>query len=921
LKPTANFRRRYAAEESNMPEWNPEIRHRLASLELEPAREVEIVEELSQHLEDRYAESLARGASPEDAHRAALAELSDGESLARELRRVERPAPQEPIVPGANGKGNMIGDLWQDLRYGARMLRKSPAFAIVVGITLSLGIGANTAIFSVVKTVLLQPLPIKEGARIVELRLQSQQNALSDFSYPDFTELRDRAGDSIDLFAYRIGESVVLGAAPAKTETTDDGEVERVGVMPVSGNYFAALGATTTLGRTLTAADERTPGAHAVVVLSHGFWQRRFGSDSAIVGKTLILKSQPFTVVGVAAPDFIGAGKRAPHMWAPLTTLPTLRGAKDTSAGLNSTDLRVMGKLKLGVSRRRAEEKLAFIFSQISQGRPDLAPNSRVILFTPSLLQPEERKMLEKVSGVALGAVALVLLIACANVTNLMLARMATRQSDVAVRLALGASRVRMIRQLFAESLLLAGLGGLGGLIVSRWAVAALQIPLLELLPQGAALDIRVIAYTSALSILTAVAFGLTPAWQATRFDLVQALKREGGLFGRRLARSRFRGALVVAQVAVSLVLLIGAGLFVRALRQAMNLQPGFDIENNWAIEFDLGRGGYDQARAAQFNRDLEARVEAMPSVKAAVWVSDLPLGDRRSFTDIGIAGHKPAPGEPSVHSQHNTVSPNYFSALSVPMLRGRAFTEEDVSAGSPVVVISESLARAYWPNEDPLGKRLWVPAEGSAEIIGVAKDSLLHAGYAPYFYQPARPKNQLGLRLLVKTNTDAPAIGAALKESARALDPKLKVSVKKHEADIKDKFGPIQLGATLSSLFGALALALAAMGLYGVMAYAVEQRTHEIGVRMALGARPADALRLALRQGMTLAAIGVLVGLIGSLAATRVLKAALYGISPTDPAAFAAITSLLCAVAFVACYIPARRATKVDPMVSLRHE
>jgi hypothetical protein len=353
-----------------MPEWKQEIRLRLAGLKLEPAREAEIVEELSQHLDDCYAQSLASGAKPEDACRAALAELSDGELLARELRWVERPAPQEPLVPGAHGRSNMIRDLWQDLRYGARMLRKNPAFTLVVVITLSLGIGANTAIFSVVNAALLQPLLIKDGERIVELRLQSQQNTLTDFSFPDFTELRDRAGDSIDLFANYLGVSVPLGAATAMTGTPDE-EEERVGVMPVSGSYFAALGATTTLGRTLTAADDQTQGAHPVVVLSHGFWQRRFASDPAMVGKTLILKSQPFVVVGVTAPDFIGTGKRAPEMWTPLTMLPRLWTGKDPLLVRDSPLLRVMGKLKPGVSRRRADGKLSFIFSQLSQGRPE----------------------------------------------------------------------------------------------------------------------------------------------------------------------------------------------------------------------------------------------------------------------------------------------------------------------------------------------------------------------------------------------------------------------------------------------------------------------------------------------------------------------------------------------------------------------
>ncbi|HEU0185365.1 MAG TPA: ABC transporter permease, partial [Blastocatellia bacterium] len=912
--------RSVASPEPNMPEWKREIIGRLAVLKLEPTREAEIVEELSQHLDDRYSESVANGATPEEAFRAALAELGASEILQSELRRAELPAPREPIPLGTEHRTNMIAGLWQDLRYGARMLRKNPAFTLVVVMTLSLGIGANTAIFSVVNTVLLQPLPIKDGARIVELRIQSQQNTLSDFSYPDFTVLRDRAADSIDLFATYGADGVILGATSTKTNVTDDDDVERVGVTLVSANYFATLGATTVLGRTLADSDDQTPGAHPVVVLSHGFWRRRFGSDPEIVGKALILNSQAFTVVGVTGPDFTGTEKRVPWMWAPLKMAPDLLKSK-SFVGRDSSWLRVMGKLKLVASRRRTEEKLAFIFSQTSQDRPETMRNSRVKLFSPSLLPPRDREILEKVSVVALGAVALVLLIACANVTNLTLARMATRQREIAVRLALGASRLRMIRQLFAESLLLAGLGGLSGLLITRWAAAALEVPLAEMLPQGVLLDTRVIAYTSALSLGAAIVFGLTPAWQATRFNFVQSLKQESGLFGRRLARSRFRGALVVAQVTVSLVLLVGAGLFVRALQRAMNLQPGFDIENNWVIELDLRRRGYDQTRAAQFNRDFQARIEAMSSVKAAVWVGDAPLGDTRSFTDIGIAGRKPSPGEPRPESQYNTVSPNYFSALNVPLLRGRAFSEEDVNTGSPLVVITESMARAYWPNEDPLGKRLWVPAEGSAEIVGVAKDSLLHAGYAPYFYQPVRPGNQLGLRLLVKTNADSPAIGAALKEAALALDPRLKLSVKKHDADIKDKFRPIQLGGALSSLFGVLALALAAMGLYGVMAHAMEQRTHEIGVRMALGARPADVLRLALRQGMALAAIGALIGLVGSLAATRVLKAALFGISPTDPVTFAGITSLLLAVACLACWVPARRATKVDPMAALRCE
>jgi len=822
-------------------------------------------------------------------------------------------------------------EMFQDLRFGVRMLLKSKGFTLVALLTLALGIGANTAIFSVVNAVLLQPLRLKDADRIVDVRTYTPRDLrASGFSYPNYLDLRNLSAATVDLFAatgINLVLGPVLGTTPgtsgAERGATVEREAEDLRGLLVSGTYFSALGGKALLGRLLTVDDDRAPGAHPVVVLSHGFWQRRFGAAPDVVGQTILLNAHSFTVVGVAEPSFIGPERETPDVWAPLLMNDQLDTEENLLSERNSDWLGVMGRLRPGVSRQQAEAALDIAFSQLKPGRPEFFRSVQIKLYPASLLSPLARQILTKVASVALGAVTLVLMIACLNVAGLMLARMAARQREIAVRLSLGASRGRLLRQLFTESLLLAGLGGLSGLLISRWAAQALSIPLAEFMPRGVDLDWRVIAYTLGVSILTAVVIGLLPAWQTTRFNIVLALKREGAGFNQRLARFRLRSAMVVGQIAISLVLLAGAGLFARALLRAMTIDPGFEIKNLSMVEFKLQALGYDETRAAQFHRDLEERLVAIPTVKEVVWVGIAPLGGRVKADSYGPDGRKPLEGEATVMASNNTVSSNYFAALGVPLLLGRTFTEQEARGEAAVVIINESLARRHWPGENPIGKYLWFE-DSAKEIVGVAKDTRntdLDVADEPYIYLPLPFKDRRGLRLLVKSDAASGALAESLRATVRSLDPKQKIEVRQLADVVKGSFGPLRLGATLASLFGALALALAAMGLYGVMAYAVGRRTHEIGVRMALGARGVDVLRLVLRQGLLLVIIGVSLGLAISVGATRVLRAALYGVSPTDPLAFAAITSLLGIVALLACYIPARRATKVDPMVALRHE
>src|SRR5262245_53151782 len=907
--------------------WHKELSFIIRRLIHRRHAERELDEEIRAHLEMEIELNVADGMSPEDARLAARRSFGSV-AIAKEDSR-------------AMWGSGTLEIFWQDLRFGLRMLMKRPGFTAIAVVTLALGIGVNTTIFSVANT-LLQPLPIKDADRIVDVRgYAPRDNRPHPPSYPDYLELRKRTSEVVDLFT--IGRVVlVLGTSGVSSNAAADGEGEVLRGLLVTGNYFSMLGGNARLGRPLTPEDDQAAAPAPVVVLSHGFWQRRFGAAPDIVGQTILINGRAFTVVGVAEASFSRVSRGAPDVWAPFSMREQLNLGDDIHR-------EVMGRLQPGVSLKQAEAALTSAYTQLELDRSGSVRDPRIQSFPPPMrfkldpaspLDLEDLEMAKIALSVMLGAVTLVLLIACLNIAGLMLARMAARQREIAVRLSLGASRIRVLRQLFTEGLLLAGVGGLAALLLARWAARALSL----LLGAGGpriALDWGVMAYTLGISGFTAIVIGLLPAWQTTRVDLVPALKQEGVGFNRPLARFPLRRALVVGHIALSLVLLLGAGLCARTLLSVMAINPDFETKNLSVVGFNIGAPGsprYDETKAAQFQRDLQERLLATPMAPDAVWVqhvplSDGPFSDRNSMmygTDGRLLMEGPngsvgvVNGGTGNFAGINVVGPNYFALLGIPLLYGRTFTEQENRDEAAVVVINEALARRHWPGENPVGKPLWTMF-GRKEIIGVAKDTrntLRNAATEPYLYFPLSLKDgRLGLQLLVRSNTTPTAVAATLRTIIQSIDPKLKPNVHQFDDMLKEWVGPLRVITSLAGLLGGLALAMAVMGLYGVTAYAVLQRTREIGVRMALGAQGADVVRLVLRQGLRLVIIGLAIGLLISAVAARVLAATLFGISTTDPLAFGAVALLLGLVSLLACWFPARRATKVDPLVALRCE
>jgi putative ABC transport system permease protein len=903
---------------------------RLLGLFLRRKLERELEEEIHLHLELQIEDNLRQGMSLDEAERAARRKFG-GMAQAMETYRDQ-------------SRLRWVENLWQDVRYGARMLLKKPGFTMNAIVWLALGIGANTAIFSVANTVLLQPPPINDADRIVDVRSISPRDLKPRrFSYPDYLDLRRTTGAAADLFGMAVLAELALGEA---------GEGEVLSGLLVTGNYFSALGGKTVLGRTLMSEDDRIAAPAPVVVMSNRFWQRRYGAAPDIVGEKILLNGRVFTVVGVAEPSFIGVERRAPDVWLPILMYDQLTSENDRLTQQRLM-LHVMGRLQPGVSLKQAEASFELAFSQLEQRQLRFEPDLHNKLHPVSLLSPEERRTLATAARVMLGAVTLALLIVCLNLAGLTLARMATRQREIAVRLSLVASRGRVLRQFFTESLLLAAVGGLAGLLLSRWVAQALS-SLLDpgMAPRGIALDWRVLAYLLGISVFTAAVISLLPAWQTTRFDPITALKQEGAGFNQNAGRFPLRSMLVVGQFALSLVLLLGAGLFARTLIHMRTTGSGFETKNLAVVEFNFRSPGSPplvDARKGNFRRELEERLAAMPMVKDIVWFSRLtlpePIDNPRIYFRYGLdvkgrtiqvlpngtivhkreltreADGKLSTREEAVNfAKHNEVSPNYFAVLGMPLLYGRTFTEQEAGDEAAVVIINEALQRRHWPGENPVGKSIWMN-NGIKEIIGVAKENtLLNSGNEPYLYLPVSLQNGLlNLRVLVRSDAAPGAIGAMLQTAIQSLDPKLQIKIRRFSDILKDALRALWVGTSLASLVGVIALVLAVMGLYGVMAFLVVQRTHEIGVRMALGARSVDVVRLVLRQGLRLVIIGTAIGLLISAAVTHVLSAALFGISPTDPLTFGVITLLLVLVALLACWIPARRATKVDPLVALR--
>ncbi len=899
-----------------MPDFKEEIRKRLVALNLAPTRENEIVEELSQHLEDHYEQSLRTGVSGDEAYDAALNELRASD-LSGPLKQIERRVQQEPVVIGRDGNANLLSDLWQDLRYGLRMLAKNPGFAAVAVIALALGIGANSAIFSVVNTVLLRPLPYKNPERLVMVwEENSKQGFPRDTPSPaNFIDWRDQN---------HVFESMAA-IVEASFNLTGAGDPERIDGHGVSAGLFSLLGVEPQLGRAFRSEEDKPGGSH-VVIISYGLWQRRFGSDPGIIGNPINLNGKSFIVVGVM-PRTFQFPTRKDQLWVPLAFDAKEAGQR------GSHYLEVIARIKPGVTLQQAQAEMTTIATRLQQQYPETNTSIGAVV-TP--LHEQVVGDIKPALLVLLGAVAFVLLIACANVANLLLARAAVRQKEIALRLALGAGRARLIRQFLTESVLLAALGGGIGLLLAVVGLSVLKrfIPPNISQAQAITIDAKVLIFTVLVSILTGLIFGLAPATQAANFNLNDTLKESGRDSAAGSRGNRIRGLLVISEVAVSFILLIGAGLLINSFLHLRNVDPGFRAERALTMKIVLPEPRYaDKEQRGVFYRELIRRVETLPGVSSAAVATNLPLTESGNSVGVSIEGHAdPAPDRvPIVITR--IISPRYFETMGIPLLKGRAFTEEDKSESeSPsVIVVSETTARSFWPGEDALGKHIKVGSPSNNDnkwltVIGVVKDVRqfeLVVEPKPQMYLPFTQANFFEPRaLVVKTNLEPLSLAATVRKTVWEIDKDQPVSdIASMEHIVSESVARQRFSMLLLGIFAGLALVLAAVGIYGVMSYSVAQRTHEIGIRMALGAQKKDVLKLTIGQGLKLVLIGVAIGLGAAFILTRVIASLLFGVSATDPITFVAISLVLIGVAMLASLIPALRAMKVDPMFALRYQ
>jgi putative ABC transport system permease protein len=803
-----------------------------------------------------------------------------------------------------------VESLWSDIRYGARRLVQAPGFASVAILTLALGIGLNTAIFSLIDAMLLRPLPYPAPERLVFLTEWSEQVPDMSFSVANFKDVRDQSRSFSELGAFR-SESFTL---------TGLGEAERLDGRQASAGFLPALGLEPLIGRFPTPEEDR-PGAERVAVLSEGLWARRFGRDRGVLGQALTLSGESYTVIGVAPARFHTSWQRV-DLFTPLLQLEDRLGGAERRG--SHPGIYVVGRLEGGASVEAARTEVVSIAKRLAEQYPESSARQSMTL------EPLTSVVVGDTRGallVLLGAVAMVLLIACANVANLLLARGAARRRELALRTALGASRRRVARQLLTESLLLSLAGGGLGLLLAELTLRGL----LTLIPEAAAgveqvrLHPAILAFTALLSLATGVLFGLAPAWQAARQDPHDALK-EGGR-GIQGGGYRLRQGLVVAEMALSVLLLVGAGVLLRSFQRVIEADPGFDPEGVVTATLRLPAVGYEEkGRITLFARQVLERVQALPGVSSAAATLPLLGGWQTSFYVEGSP--PPAPGEqPS--TDITRVSGEYFETMRVPLQRGRLFDERDSAEAPPVCIVDTTFAQAWWPGEDPLGKRLkpggadsdapWlevVGVVGHVKNYGVDQDSRVET-YVPYDQNPVP-----GFNLVVRGAGAGPSLSEGLREAVRAVDPTIPLyDVRRLEDVVSDSQSDRRIAALLVGSFAALALLLAAVGLYGVVSYSVSQQTGEIGVRLALGAARRDILKLVVGRGMLLAVIGVGLGLLGALALSRVMGAVLFEVSPTDPATYSASPLLLSLIALAACYLPARRAMRIEPSAVLRDE
>jgi predicted permease len=814
-----------------------------------------------------------------------------------------------------------MSSFWQDVRYSLRMIAKAPGYAAIAVLTLALGIGANTTIFSWINSTLLNPIPgLASPSEVVALSLGRGTDNPFPFTYPDFESMRDGQQSFVGITAANI----------APMSLTGKGKPERVWGMVTSANYFDLLGVRPILGRGFLPEEDTKRGGAPVAVISYRLWQTHFGANPDVVGQTLEINQHPYTIVGVAPAVFQGSqtGLRS-EIWIPIMMGEQLLPQGDLIHDHHYFWLTALGRLKPGVRPEQAQEEMTLRLKREAKNYPEEHKGHDSVSVYPLWRNPfGANQFLSTLLPMLMTIAGLVLLLACANVANLMLVRSVARRREIAIRLSLGANRWRLVRQLLVESLILALAGGLVAFALTFWTAGTFMkfVPKTDApISLGMRVDHTVLLATMVISVLTGVIFGILPALRASGEAPIAVLKEDTGSASGGMRKARLASSLVVAQIALSLLLLICAGLFIRSFMSAQQINPGFNPHNVLIATYDLFTGGYSEASGVEFDRQIVAKLEAQPGIQSVALSSRVPLGFGGGSTAVNPEGYVSQANE-SMETQVAIVTPNYFQTLQIPLVKGRDFTPQDTKSSQRVVIVSETFVNRYWPNQEALGKQLnsdltheWFT------VVGVARDSKvngLNEKPTPFLYLPQYQVYRATMMVLARTNDDPLAAGKTVEKTIHELNADL-VVFDITTLELREQIASFgqRVAGTFVGAFGLLALVLAAVGIYGVTSYTTRQRTHEIGIRITLGASKRDVLRLVLGHGLRLTLIGVVLGLAASFALTRFLTSLLLGVTSTDALTFSSVALLLCAVALFACFIPARRAMRVDPMVALRYE
>ncbi len=904
-----------------MPDFKSIIQERVATLHLKPEAEATLSEELLQHLEDRFRELTSGGATDEEAYRKTVAELDNTYPLQKEFGRPRKP---EVVPVGDTKSGSLVDDLWRDIRYAGRAMRKSPLFVLFVVLTLALGIGANTTIFTIINTLILNPLPVKDSSQLAGVaRTEAKSTSKSKSSLPmSYLDLRDYQARN------EVFRSLAGYTSPRTLTVEISGASQRMFGELVTGNYFSTLGLKPAIGRFFLPEEDLTRGGHAVAVMNYATWQGRFGGETNIVGKTLRLNNVVFTVIGVAPPRFLGVNLVfGPDLWIPAAMSEQLLPGEMAHAlsDRSQAQFEAVGRLKPGITQAQAKANIATIASALEREYPQADKgHTATVRSIKDILYGDGSFLFGSLALLVVAGI--VLLIACSNVANLLLARSAARRQEIAIRLAMGASRGRLVRQMLTESVSLGFISGVAGAAIGY---AALQL-LWSFLPGDVSfnlirpkLDANVFVFTAAVSVLAGLLFGAVPALRASRASVAEALKEESRTVGKSRKRITIANTLLTGQVAFSCLSLIIAALFLRGIQRAYEIDPGFQTKHLAVFLTNPGQAGYGKAQTKAFYKEVRERVSRLPGVESASWSLNLPFWGRLA-SGVQVEGREQRSQADVITSVLNTVDLNYFETAGIPIDKGREFTRIDQENSTPVAIVNEKMAHDFWPNGEALGKRIQLPGEKMLrQIVGIARTANYSTlGEPPQrcIYVPLEQSYFDAMILYVRSKGDPQQILIPVQREMRAAGPQVVANdIRTGRKIINDALFTARMGVGLLSAFGLLALGLASIGLYGIMAYSVSQRKREIGVRMALGAARENVLRLILRQGMSLVLAGVAIGLIAALVIGRFLSRMLYGVSAGDPVSIAGAAGVLLLVALLACYLPAYRASRVDPLVALR--